>query len=276
MTYNLPKNIPLPPELDNKAKGVYSRMAVAFDNEFYTENRDDTKLYQYLYFIIYMLASKKRYFVGAESLQKYDSFALFSATTLYMRFIKKQQNGEKIKSVLNYCKKTLYGLKTMYQNDTFSEVFSLDLAESHNLIENLVQDSYYKDRKDLDLKLTFADITYFFKKAINESPYKDNQTIINNIYISVLLSFLKNLKKDNKNMSSDLEDIIITNSIKNQNNLILWHLDNSYTDYINMLLNKIKTSILKEIKTIKDEAILTDKEMQDILVSAYQLDDSVV
>ena len=53
MTYNLPKEVILPigmPNYEklNKAKNIYARMAIVFDYEFYEDDRNDTKLYQYL------------------------------------------------------------------------------------------------------------------------------------------------------------------------------------------------------------------------------------
>ena len=84
MTYNRPDKVYLPPEYDNKAKNIYTRMALYFDLFIYSDKRDDTLLYQYLYHIIYMLACRKKYFVSWED---YDNFALYMATKVYMRYI---------------------------------------------------------------------------------------------------------------------------------------------------------------------------------------------
>ena len=44
----------------------YTEMAMEFDREFYTPNRDDAKLFKYMYLIFYMLACKGNFFTKFE------------------------------------------------------------------------------------------------------------------------------------------------------------------------------------------------------------------
>ena len=117
MTYNKPDNI------------TYVEMCIFFDNNIYSDTRNDTILYQYLYHIIYMLACKKRYF---NSFVEYDAFALYMATKVYLRYINPEHQGEedRIKSVLNYCKTLLYPTKVDFQKETYSEIFGSDPNKS--------------------------------------------------------------------------------------------------------------------------------------------------
>ena len=88
----------------------YTDMSKYFDENFWSDNTNDDLCYKYLYLIFDMLAHTKSMF---HLYSDYQNFALFSATTIYMRFLKKKKNGQpRVKSVLNYCKATVKHLKT--------------------------------------------------------------------------------------------------------------------------------------------------------------------
>ena len=83
-------------------------MCIYIDNNVYTENHNDQKIFEYLYHIIKMKARDKRYF---HDLKYYEDFAIFGATQVYMRLVNPRQYKykedeepelKKIKSVLNY------------------------------------------------------------------------------------------------------------------------------------------------------------------------------
>ena len=95
-------------EKDPKTR--YVDMAIYIDNHIYSGDFDEELVYQYLYFLVYMLAKKKRYF---SSEKVYDDFAIWFATKMYVRLTDPRQFDEnekldKITSVLNYIKGILY------------------------------------------------------------------------------------------------------------------------------------------------------------------------
>ena len=98
----------------------YVDMCIEFDNEFYGPDRDDDKLFCYVFLLFKMFAYKSNYFRDRED---YDQYAMFAASTVYMRYIRKWARGERIKSVLNYVKKVKGPLKVTYQNENFAQIF---------------------------------------------------------------------------------------------------------------------------------------------------------
>ena len=80
------------------ANKKYTTMCKEFDEEFYTDNRDDNKLFGYMYLVFYMLACKSSYF---QRFEDFDGYATYAAKTIYTRYIKYQRQGKQIKSLLN-------------------------------------------------------------------------------------------------------------------------------------------------------------------------------
>ena len=62
---------------------TYTDLCIYFDNNIYKKDRNDFLLFEYLYHIVLMLASKARYFRDFED---YDEFAIFGATRVYLRY----------------------------------------------------------------------------------------------------------------------------------------------------------------------------------------------
>lgn len=262
MTFTKPQNM------------KYTTMAMTFDKEFYTPNRDDDKLYQYMYFLIYMLACKKNYFKNSAD---YDKYALFSATVLYRRFMKKQLNGERVKSVLNYIKSTLHHLKVMYQNEAYAEVLNPEVDEEategvKNYLYSNVQADYMRPLRD-DILDAFEDLPYIIKKCINQSPYKNDIELVNKIYKSCLLTFLNDITIENKKynrISTNNSDKISSLLIKEKySKPLLWKLDDSYSSYIRLLVNKSRYMLAKNIIESRERYMLSDDLISDIMASAY-------
>ena len=72
-----------------KPAGVsYTQMAIYIDEHIYSDNKDEEKLYTYMYHLAIMLATKGAYYSSAE---EYDQFGLFCATRLYLRYTNQKQ-----------------------------------------------------------------------------------------------------------------------------------------------------------------------------------------
>jgi hypothetical protein len=253
----------------------YVALAMEFDKEFYSGHRDDNKLYSYMYLLYYMLACKKQYF---HLFEDYDAYSQFAATTIYMRFLKKEKQGEKIKSVLNYCKSTLYSLKVMYQNDTFNEVWSEDKTDAEAMKTEMashVQADYNEDLK-VALVENFKTLPAIIWKTIRQTPYKNDDLMCRKLYLSCMLSLINSLnisKKTKDKMSSPSKDsdAVLMKSLAKQReeSMILWHLDDSMEDYVKTLINKVKVIFSKQLEDTKNSYILEDDVLDAILNSVY-------
>jgi hypothetical protein len=256
---------------------TYVDLAIEFDKEFYHNlDRDDDKLYKYLYLLYYMLACKKKYF---HKFEDYDAYAQFAATTVYIRFIKKEKQGEKIKSVLNYCKDTLYPLKVMYQNDTFNEVWTEDEDEP-DAMKNEMKDNI---QSDYNAELTTAlleelkQLPNIIKSVISQTPYKTDSLMCRELYLSCLLTLIKSftfttkIKNKIEQTDKNTDAVLIKNIEKDRNNsVVLWHLDITLKDYILTLTNKIRHIFSEQLEDTRNSYILDENILDAILNSAYE------
>lgn len=266
---------------------TYVQLAIEFDNEFYTENRDDNKLYKYMYLLYYMLACKKKYFPNTKDYEDYDAYAQFAATTIYVRFIKKEKRGEKIKSVLNYIKSTLYSLKVMYQQDTFSIIFDefkpgYNPDAFRNAMTEYVQNDYNKGQTE-DILESFELIPAVIERVLLTTPYKSDKLMLERLYLSCLLTLLNNFtfttqQKENLKTTKKETDAVMLSNIEKEKKqaAILWHLDSKLKDYVLVLNNRIKAELSKDIEDIRQTYILEDDVIDSILNSVYNNYEDIV
>lgn len=272
-----------------KAKDKYSRMAIFFDENFYSENRDDTTCYNYMRNIYGMLASKKKYFSNYDD---YTGYAYFSANIIYMRFLKKLKKGERIISVLNYIKSTLYPLKIMYQNQAFNCVTKRDDDTDCNHLNANIRDSLRESVQDSYSSLANNEILNVFK---NVSKYVDtvlkkelplplvnDKSLMHKMRISCLISLCGHftLSNENKKRLKNIENtkgyVDITTylrAIKDETytNISRWRLDYGQScEYIEIIINEIKQLMMKDISEIKEHYKLSESTIDDILASAWE------
>lgn len=290
MLYSRPKVVAMPELPENiekwkKAKDIHSKMAIYFDENFYSEKRNDNNCYRYMYLIYYMLACGKKYFHNYED---YDEYAQFAATTIYIRFLKKLENGERIKSILNYAKSTLYPLKVMYQNDSFRTVVDEEHDPRYNsvsfqqMLRDNIQAQYYKDELDKYIVDVFKEIPRMIKERILLTPYKQDKLMVKKIYMSCLLSFLSSITLSNESLER-INNKLVNNlygvsedyicklyNRERESGVILWKLDESMKDFIQVLVNSIRRDIFKEIEESKGSLTLGDNILDAILYSAWE------
>jgi hypothetical protein len=253
----------------------YTALAMEFDAEFYSGHRDDNKLYRYMYLLYYMLSCKKKYF---QKFEDYDAYSQFAATTIYMRFIKKEKQGEKIKSVLNYVKSTLYSLKVMYQNDTFNEVWTEEDKNSGSMKSAMgarVQADYNEDLR-VALIDGFKQLPKLVQQTIQETPYKNDALMCQKLYLSCMLSLIKaftptaKVEEKMKDVNKDSDAVLLKSINKDRDtSIVLWHLDSKLTNYIQTLTNKVRVLLSKEIEATRKSYILEDNVLDAILNSVY-------
>lgn len=278
-TYQRPLSVVLPPKYD-KAKDLYSRMAIYFDLHIHDKERDDELLYQYLYHIIYMLTCKANYFHNWEDI---DHFALFGATRIYLRAISPtNESGERIKSILNYVKSTLNPMKCDFQKEDFHEVINPDYDTDFNAVkyqESLASDvqSNYNNGLTDDIEKEFKKVPMYIQKVVSQSPYKNDKLLCYKLYMSVLITFLNNVTLNNttkqKLMKKELtnSDLILKMYEKNSTlNATLWELDTSWKDYIVILTKQLKNLMSISLFKLRQDYELSEEDLNAVIMSAYQ------
>ena len=257
----------------------YTQMCMEFDEEFYKPNRDDGKLFKYMYLMFYMWACKGNYF---RKFEDFDGYAQYAATKLYTRYLKKEKNGLRIKSLRNYTQSCKNRMKIDYQKETFEQVtqkgdkdvLTFEQAYRDNLRASYSRQNIFDDMNEL-LKKFPAIAT----QVINESPYKNDAKLCKHIYQSCLLTFLSSITLTNNvidRLASKQESKVISDNYvikqyqKNlEESLILWNLDSDYSDVVLLLVNKIRSKMSEEINGVISANMIPDDVIDSIIASAY-------
>lgn len=283
----------------NRPRGLkYTDMAIYIDEhlkditEFDVNYEVEAKVYEYLYHIIYALSYKAGYF---KSMDDYDSFALYGAGELYVSMRKKQLHaGEEkrgrlvkpIKSSLNYIKSVLFPLKINYQREHFSQVLNPDVNQDTSiLIDNIKHSiqSQYTLPHERYYAQAVEEIKIFLYKVLDETPFRNDKKMRKRIYFSVILTLLDQLtlpnalknKRDNalensKEVTKNLQRKITDTYVINNKPAILWHLDKSYSNYIKVLIAKVKKEFSQALNSYIEADELSDEVLTDIMYTAYE------
>lgn len=230
-------------------------------------------IYNYLWLLVKALAIKKCMF---NDFQDYDGYAFYAANRLFFALRKNQVNQGKtikgklirpIKSCLNYTKALLYPMKIEYQRETFKEVIEEEFVSKKF-------DSFaYKERLKGSAREQ-SGVTRQFKNYLQETLYKNGDILddillkspfrpgtaeYQNLKITILFNSIQILK-NNKKLD-----------IPNQN-LILWHLPKSMSNYAKILLKEFFTELKLEIMDCFKESDISDFDLENILDSAPEVD----
>ena len=274
MLYSKPKNV------------SYTDMAIFFDKNFWSASRDDNTCFKYMYLLAYMLARKKEYF---RTFDDYDMFARYVCSTIYSRFLKKQHEGEQIRSILNYLKRTLNFLRIDFQAEHYREVVTEGLVKgfsSSDMILNAynnIQANYFDSQSDMikdDVLDVFKQIPAYIVEEIANSPYRNSPVEARRIYLSCLISLIKSFtlseaSKNNIKRRMELNIKIDRQFMKKVFNkerntsVTLWKLDSSMYNYIAFLTNKIRKRLSEELSIVINSYVLSTETLEAILNSAW-------
>lgn len=265
----------------------YTDMAIFIDNKVHSNEKltkeDEDTIYIYLYHLILMLSRKRNYF---NQFAYYDDFALQTSEFMMYRLLYNpklseiDENGEykltKIKSVLNYLKSTLYGRKVDYEQEHYTQQPNNELQNS--LIDNSIR-QIKRSSIDDNFKTYLTSLSKTLNNFIYENTiYRDNIVLLKNIKISCLLSILNSITFTN----SELYDIKTKYTkeeskflylcklykLNRDNFVILYHLDDSFHDYIKIMVRRLFSIIEDDLKDLIVEAEYTTEDiMLDIIYS---------
>lgn len=266
MTYNKPSNI------------TYSQMAIYVDTHIYEENHDEELCFKYLYFLSHLVALKGKYF---KRVNDYDAFSIYCASQVFLRYRKKDLPP--IKSCLNYIRRVAYPFKVEYQKGIFAQEFSNESMRDGNVKslsydENLKAINQQKQLLNIDSEYYLERISSVIREIVSKSPYSKDRLTKQLLYINCLLNLsyqlsLSNHSKRKKKYKENLlkladEDIrdIYSKEIKNQK-IILFHLDNSMSNEISILITKIKKRVVEDLLYLVHDYETDDIVLKNILAS---------
>lgn len=263
------------------ANKKYTTMCKEFDEEFYTPNRDDNKLFGYMYLVFYMLACKSNYF--PHSYEDYDGYAKYAATTIYTRYIKYQRQGKIIKSLLNYAKSCKGHLKTDYQKEVFQQVTKSgdeNVLAYIDVYRQSIQNSYFNESIQDEVDGAIKNIKDVISDVVDESPYRSDKVLARNIYMSCLLTLLSSVtlknstleKIDTKSNECKLTSEYLVKQYQKERleEPILWNLDYSYRDTILLLVSKIRSRISDCLNDIRGAYTLPDDIIDSIIANSFK------
>lgn len=280
MIYKKPKDI------------TYTEMAMYIDEHVYEENSNDELIFEYIYHLAMMLAYKQHYFSKYEY---YEDFAVFAATSVFMRLKNKKQyeldsSGRpkmtKIKSVLNYLKVVLYPKKVDFEQNYYSQLISspdVPDEKTHFALDTLMSQTV-DDLNIAQFNLCLNDVANTCKRTIRDIPFKKNKANWNNIYLSCLLTFISNLTLSEKNKERIkllgktffLRPDILESMYKEESiDVILYHIDSHLKDYIKVLTNKMKHTLAKDLSLSLHEYISSDGNVKNILLAQIDGTDEI-
>ena len=261
---------------DNKP---YTMMCKEFDEEFYSPDRNDEKLYRYLYLILYMLACKENFFQN--NFDDYDKYAQFAATIVYVRFLKKLESGERIKSILNYVKASQRFLKTMYQNQEFETIIDpkqgIDTTKLSSSIHDAIVSDYTSGLTE-DVESALSSIDTIINDVLDDTVFSDNALLRHRVYISCMLTLLDSitLPRDSyslklRNKNKDTNDALYVEALakEREKNPILWNLDINMQEMVKVTTNKIRKDLSESINSVAKDHTLPDDVIDLILSNAF-------
>lgn len=234
----------------------YVDMAIWVDGCDLNPNSSDAikeKAFEYLYHLSVMLAVKQCYFKTGRD---YDNFGVYAATRIYLIYMK----GKKIKSCLNYLKNVVYFIKVDYSKEEFAQVITYDDTENPTNTFDLYNmlDEPSRQLERVEFTCCLRDICDSVKHFLQIIPYKKDSVTWNNIYLSCLLTLLDSITLKNANIKDMNEspwkpesiDYLINRWFHEESKITkarLYHLDDSFNDYIILLCREIKDFICQDL-----------------------------
>ena len=180
--------------------------AIYIDREMKKEKFDEETCYKYICDIISSLAWKKKFFPDP---QYYEGFVSYAGAVIYMRMLgktilepRKRKDGtvaplKPVKSVLNYIKTVMYGLKDVYSRQEYKEVINTDMMwhgkELGYALEDYIKQPLLENTRTMN-KFYIEEFLKAFPKALKvaakQTMYANDKQLYHNIYTSLLLSFI--------------------------------------------------------------------------------------
>ena len=235
MTFTKPHNITL------------TQMAQWVDANSYAEDRDEDKLVEYLYHLVYSSATKLSLFTDFD---KYDDFALYCVMKFLTRFNNKED--QRVKSVTNYLKTVLTPWKAEYIRELCSgepdvSIEDFDLNDFSDYLVDVSSEYDYEAYNFYYLKLSTILLQH-----LKQIPRKKHSAEWSNIYTSCLLTLQDRIKAAaalcDKDLAQDNPQLVnrIIRGLKTKPP-ILFHIEEERGPYISVLVNELIHALAMEL-----------------------------
>lgn len=236
----------------------YTDMAIWIDSNVYSDSCDELTLYKYIYLLVEMLSRKKHFF---EKETYYEDFSIYASNYFFKRVKPSDRKQRKnIKSILNYIKSSLFGLKKNFEKKNFSQ---LTPQEDLPYVDRINTIDTYRSTQDFifcEYTLSIEGLPKCVWETCKRTPYATNGNILRNIYTSTLLTLLNQItlpQKVVKELSEDAGRSYMAVDLKRLSatkepldDVILFHLPNSMKNYILFLANRSKKTIARDLSQI--------------------------
>lgn len=259
----------------------YVDMAIYIDKNIHNEDHDVETIFEYLVMLAYMLSIKRRFF-NKES--DYDQFANYMAIIVYTRMTTYRQYLPEddpkyltpIKSCLNYMKQILYARKCAYCNEEFNYTTPEASFDTEVTREYMTEQVMATPNSLLacDMQVYLKTIDGIIKDFIYNGVYGNDKVLAWKLYTSCLISLLRNFTLSNKNKlriahakacnyEENLEQIIAEETATAP---VVYDLNSEYLDYIALTLQKIKTTMINDIRELSAEYAYSDDMLEDMFM----------
>lgn len=258
-------------------------LCIWVDANAYKEDVDKEKLFDSLYQIVCSIAIKNKML---QNWNDYQPFSLYAASRLYLRLTNPKQfdvtlpkRMKKIKSILNFIKKTMHPMIVDFQNQDFQQNFTPGLHG--NTVEDIRHRIITKARNQSS-QLLRIDFEYYLnricetvKSFLNELPYSNDKLMYHRLYVSCMMTLLNQITLSNQNKDRmrkredrgfKTEDFLQKAYQEEiQYSVVLYHLDNSMYNYVATIVNRLKKLIIKDLKDLIGSHEPSDAVIQSIL-----------
>ena len=258
----------------------YVDMAQYIDDNAYSENKDESLMYEYIFHLCNMIAHKRKLF---RKTSEFEEFCLYVSGYMIYRYRNKKQfileNGEpkmkKVKSILNYLKKTIYQLSVRFRRENYNDnkmsVDDIDLSNAHNFRDSILNASSKMRTMEFDLYIN--DIPKTIKTHLDKIPYTGID--LKNIYISCVMTIMSwmtlSIKNENRvrrlsKYSRTLDDLLYSlYEQERKSQVILYELDQSMEGYIKVLCNRLRNIIIGDLNYLMTSGC-GESDIKDLLV----------
>lgn len=262
MIFNRPHNV------------TFTQMAQWIDANSYNPERDDNKLVEYLYHIVYIKSEKCGFFTDYE---KYDDFALYCISKFLIRFSNKQESP--VKSVLNYLKIVLEPWHAEYVREFCYGSPDVDIADFNvsDFSDYLVDAASEYDYNSYSCSC--LDIGVVARRYLAKIPVKKRSPEWSNICTSCLLTLHDRIKSANclsgKNIASDDPQLLnrIIRGLKTKPP-ILFHIGEEDAAYVSVLVNEIIHALAVELTYRTHSKVSVTTCLQNLVKAANNDEDN--
>ena len=251
-------------------------LAIWIDDNFYKKDCDMSTAYEYMYLLALMLATKRRYFTSQED---YEEFASILAYDTFKRM--SNPDKSKVKSVLNYMKSIISFRRIAYNSQRRQKIIDpqFDVEWDPVAYTEIKKDAYEASNRDI-LFEGVNDVLKSVPKIIKQNipkVFKSNLLEYENIYKSCLLSMLTRVTLPdsyNNKLMNKLDDYPNFDEVKFykkylDDEIILWHLSDRFSNVVRVVLNKTYNQITDNIKELSNDIKVSDVDFANIMSSGF-------